>query len=464
MQEAKRSDIIQQAEVLADHYNAVVYNGEYYIPEDYETGFVQGTAPAPERTRWRKYQIQDLVLFGNQHFGMTYLGNMQSDLLSACIQHATQIESTVTQLLIKHGDQLNVLHHDGSLRVPTGSFVPNLLPVALNEDADDKQLVRDVIFEWVGFSSEQYTSLMHHLATVLAPGWSINRYVLLLGAGRNGKSVLMSMLQKLLGPDNYSQVTRQHIAGGQSEMLELNSKLLNVIMDGPATFISDSGNEKTLIAGEALATRKRYANHLDTVQTNALFIEGLNSEPRTNDTSSALQARLVRFEFPNTYPDNAKFFKHMTSEPLLGALLSLLIDHFVTEDDPHGALKKTVASMKMQLAQSLSNDLAMQFLLYIENNNPGQSEDILKDMWLPDLAKRFTSWTLSHNDLTARTDEDVRDILKSVVKFKRGSKRHNGVMLHPLRVDALTPAGQDLLDAQRTEDTNASDTASVVED
>ena len=79
----------------------------------------------------------------------------------------------------------------------------------LNEDVADKDRVFGVITEWLD-SEEEAHSLLHHLATALAPGWSAVKYVLLLGEGRNGKSLLMKMLHQMIGWDNVSSVTRQN--------------------------------------------------------------------------------------------------------------------------------------------------------------------------------------------------------------------------------------------------------------
>src|SRR5690606_31475051 len=118
------------------------------------------------------------------------------------------VERPAEELLVKTEAGLKRLTTDGTLEDPTGAFVPNTLTPMLNEDSAAKKKILRTVAEWVD-GEEEANSLLHHLATALAPGWSAVKYVLLLGEGRNGKSVLMKMLQKLLAMENVSHVTRQ---------------------------------------------------------------------------------------------------------------------------------------------------------------------------------------------------------------------------------------------------------------
>jgi hypothetical protein len=330
-----KKELAEDAHKLAGSLNLVRYRNVTYIPADYETREI-AVPPAPGREIWLPINRDRVRLLARDMFDTLFAtdGELSSfDFMVA--QNAEYIEDPVQTLLVRTPTGLQELGPDGTLAEPSGSFVPNTLRPMLNTEADTKEKTFAVIAEWLD-SEEEAHALLRHLATSLAPGWSAVKYVLLLGEGRNGKSLLLRMLQAVMGKENASSVTRQQISEMSPVVTDLNGKLLNLVFDGQATYLKDSGAEKTLIAGEPFPIRRLYESTPTTVQTSALFVEGLQHEPKSKDKSPALQKRLVRFHFPNVYPMDRAFEKLMLSEERLGAFLSLLIDHFVKEEDLEG--------------------------------------------------------------------------------------------------------------------------------
>lgn len=409
---------------LARSFNLVRYRNITYIPADYET-LETSVPPEPDRTVWlplTRDRIQELAavqyetLFGSD-------GELAAfDFMVA--QASMLVRADIHTLLVRTSDGLKQLDDDGQLIPVTGDFRPNTLEPVLNTDTATKEQVFNVVAEWLN-SEEEAKALLSHLATALAPGWSAVKYILLLGEGRNGKSLLLKMLQEVFGRDNTSNVTRQAIATQSPVVCELNGKLLNLVFDGQAEYLKDSGAEKTLIAGEPYPIRRLYESSPTKVQTNALFIEGLQREPKTSDKSSALQKRLVRFQFPNVYPFDRKFEKTMLSEEMLGAFLAVLIDHYVREDEVAERLALTSKAMELQLEQMFANSLGMQFIKYVEETDPLGATSML-GVPLQDLTKLFQSWRLKENDLGTWSDPDVQAQLLPFLNTERRGVRIDG--------------------------------------
>jgi phage/plasmid-associated DNA primase len=286
------------------------------------------------------------------------------------------------------------------------------------------------------------------------------KYVLLLGDGRNGKSVFLSMLEGVFGQENRSSVSRLEISEKSPVVTELLGSLVNIVYDGVAAYLKDSGNEKSLIAGEPIGVRKLYSSELTRVQTNALFIEGLNKEPKSSDKSSALQARLVRFWFPNSYPDDLAFRDRMLSEDMLGALLSLLIDHYVRKQDKAVMLAPTRASLQLQLEHMHTNSLALQFLTYLERTDPLGSECLIGDD-TSELASRFQSWRVREGDMAVWSEPDIFELFRPVVTTERRSKRTGGKVRKVRTITGFKTSAAQLLASSREE---SDDTAAVVDE
>lgn len=447
-----KKELSQEAFKLARSFAMVRYRHITYMPADYETHDTTIT-PAPDRTIWVPLNRAKIQRQAAEQFDTMFATESELSSFEFMVaQSANRHDGECNTLLVRTTEGLRELQEDGQLHEVTGGFVPNTLWPMLNTEQEDKQEVLDTIVEWLD-SEEEAHSLLRHLATALAPGWSAVKYVLLLGEGRNGKSVLMKMLQSIFGWDNCSNVTRQEIAAASPTVAELNGKLLNVVFDGRAEYVKDSGMEKSLIAGEVIPIRKLYESVPTPVQTNALFVEALNREPKSTDKSMALQKRLVRFQFPNVYAQDHRFEARMLSEQMLGAFLALLIDHYVHRDDVAEKLAPTRKGVELQLEHMFINSLGLQFLRHVEETDPmGTAGLIGAD--LSDVVKTYQAWRIKENDLGGWAEPDVATLLQPLLNIERKSKRVGGKPRKIKVVTSLKAEALAFIDTLKGDDTD----------
>jgi hypothetical protein len=454
-------DRAEEAHKLASSFQLVRYRSGLYLPEDYEAPQF-GILPDEDRTVWRPLPREELRRIAAYQFETLFASDGELAGFEFMVaQNSEQADDMATTLLVRTSEGLQQLNEEGELIGVTGKFVPNTLLPSLNHDDAAKEEVFKVIAEWVD-SEEDAHSLLTHLATALAPGWSAVRYVLLLGEGRNGKSLLLRMLQSVIGIHNVSNVTRLDIAEKSPVVTELNGKLANIVFDGQAEYLKDSGAEKTLVAGEPYPIRRLYDSTPTVVQTNALFVEGLNNEPKSKDKSSALQKRLVRYHFPNVYPLDRGFEKLMLSKTYLGAFLSLLIDHYVREDELAVKLAPTTKAIELQLEHMYTNSIALQFLKYLEESSMLGAEEIVGEP-LDTIIQRFQSWRVKENDLGNWASPDVAAQMQPLVTTDRKSARVNGKVAKVRVVTGFKPEAQAFIDSMKG-DTEDEDSAALVDD
>lgn len=428
-----KKQLADEAFKLSHSLHLVRYRSTTYIPADFET-LDSSVSPDIDRTIWMPLTRDDIRKLGAAHFDTLFGSDGELASFDFMVsQTANQIEKEITSLLVRTKQGLMELDETGTLVPATHEFRPNTLMPMLNEDQAEKDRVFAVISEWVD-SDEEAHSLLHHLATSLAPGWSAVKYVLLLGEGRNGKSLFMKMAHRLFGRANVSHVTRQAIAEQSPPVTDLNGKLLNLVFDGQAQYLKDSGAEKTLIAGEPFPIRRLYESTATMVQTNALFMEGLQREPKTHDKSTALQKRLVRFLFPNVYPLDHKFERLMLREETLGAFLSVLIDHYVIEEEMAEKLAPTARAIELQLEQMYSNSMGLQFLKHTEEED-ALGAVVLLGMPMAELVARFKAWRIKEDDLGTWAEPDVQALFQPLLNTERKTQRING---QPRKVRVVT--------------------------
>jgi hypothetical protein len=466
MEIRSQSEHKANAAVLSQSYESVFYNNVIYLPVDYEKGFIGGPPPA-DRRMWQPLNNDALIRFANEVFKVLFQNDSKKrDFILMVEQLSTRHYAAPNSLLIKTNQGLKMLGPDGTLADPTGDFVANTLPVMLNEDTLDQIEVFNTISGWLGDDEDEAHSLLHHLATSLAPHWSAGKYMLLLGTGRNGKSLLMTMLRNLMGSANCSSVTRQQMADSSPVLPSMNNKLMNIVFDGQAQYVKDSANEKSLIVGESISIRQLYSSSLTTVQTNGLFIEGLNHEPKSSDKSSALQTRLVRFEFPNQYAEDPTFFAQMTSDRYVGALLALLLEHYVPFENQNELLKPTAKQTDLKYDHVELNTPGVQYLAHVIETDPfGANSLIGKDS--STLYDEFRSWAIRNGDLRPWDNMTVAAQFSSWVVLTAPKSTRVAGKPNPVKtrtIAGFTKMALEYIEMRTGALSGAEDSASVVED
>lgn len=442
MELKQKQQLADAAKMLAASYELVQHSSMTFIPAHWLSEEVE---PLPE--------IKERIWLPLSRLEKRQLANVKANILFATDaelssfdymlrQFSSESDKATTDILVKTDKGLRLLTDEGKLEEPDGLFRPNYLKPKLNESKEDKAEVFAVLTNWLN-SEEEAHSLLNHLATSLSPGWSAVKYVLLLGDGRNGKSVLLSMLADLYGRENVSNITRQQMAEQLPVCVELNNKLLNVVFDGRMDYVKDSGLEKTLIAGEPGYIRMLYESSTTRVQTNALFVEGLNKEPKSRDKSSALQKRLVRFWFPHVFQRDIAFEKHMRSEKMLGAFLSLLIDHYVCKDEVIEKLAPSAGAQELQMNQMWMNSPALQFLEQLVLKDPTLGDSLVGSNLEP-LVNAFMAWRLNEGH-SEYSSADTATMFKECFEINWKTARVNGKMSRVRRIISIKPEAQTLL-------------------
>ena len=423
-----RESLAAEASKLAEDYHFVLHNALLYAPVHRDAPVLTVALLPPEDMRWIPLSVDELRLLANRQQGILFQN--QSELVNYIFmlkQRSELVTRAIPEVLINTDDGLRVLNTDGSMTEPTGEFIPNLLGPKLVTDPVEKQAVRDVLLDWLG-DEDTVTSLLHHLATALSPGWSAKKLVLLLGEGRNGKSTLLKMVEQLLGRENVSNITRQQMDKREPAIVDLNNKLANIVFDASSEFIKDSSTEKTLLVGESIGVRLLYESTNTTIKTNALFLEGMNREPLTRDKSQAIQRRITRFHFNKVFDEDTEFERTMCSDLKLGAFLALLLDHFVLPGEEAVKLAQSTTSYDLQIDQLVLNSWTFEFLQDQVDQDKKNIKRIMA-MAPAELRDSVIAWcTDHHRDMNISPAEAMRRIREIVVLERKSVRQGNKVV------------------------------------
>lgn len=128
--------------------------------------------------------------------------------------------------------------------------------------------------------------------------------VIFLGNGSNGKSLLASVIKKMLGEKNVSAIALDKLSGDRFSKQNLDKKLLNISSETNPEKVYSTSDLKTLTGGDAVEVEKKFCDAY-TTELYCKFILLANNMIQTADYSDGFYRRLMIIPFNKQYYDLA---------------------------------------------------------------------------------------------------------------------------------------------------------------
>lgn len=213
----------------------------------------------------------------------------------------------------------------------------------------------DEIFEYDFDKAQKIAFLQEWFGYCLVPDNTQHKFVWMVGAGGNGKSVLLNILRKLVGEAN---VSNAHIERLDEKFVrvELVGKLLNISseMSSEAT-VADS-YLKEIVAGDVIEAERKYQPSFS-FRPYVRLVGATNHLPRLLDTSDGFFRRAIVISF------NRQFIGDQCDPQLEGRLVEELPGILVWAVD---GLKRLRERGQFDIPQSSTAQLAQ----YRKDSNP----------------------------------------------------------------------------------------------
>ena len=170
----------------------------------------------------------------------------------------------------------------------------------------DAEAKAAVLLEAVGYS--------------LLPSCKFERFILLIGGGANGKSVVLDTVSALVGVEHVSAVQPSQF-GNRFQRAHLQGKLVNIVTEmAEGAEIADA-ELKSIVSGELTTAEHKMRPPFD-FQPFATCWFATNHMPHTRDFSEALFRRAIILQFNNRFdgPENDPHLKEKLRAELPGIL------------------------------------------------------------------------------------------------------------------------------------------------
>lgn len=134
------------------------------------------------------------------------------------------------------------------------------------------------------------------LGYLLMTGNPLQKIVLLLGEGGNGKGTFLRVLGNLLGEENYSSVSLHTLVEDRFAAASLHGMIANISGDLSSRFLSEPEILKQITGGDAITTARKYGQMFKFVPY-AVPVFAANEPFRTSDSSYGWRRRWEVIEF-----------------------------------------------------------------------------------------------------------------------------------------------------------------------
>ena len=151
-----------------------------------------------------------------------------------------------------------------------------------DKDRDEK---KQFVLEWMGLC--------------LVPDTTFEKFVVCVGEGGNGKSVLLKLMAELLGHENVYSAPIQRL-GNRRALAELDGKLLLTSSEINENTVMDDGILKQIVSGDTVEAERKY-EHPFTYTPVARIMLATNHLPKLRDVTHAFFRRLVMLRFNRNF-------------------------------------------------------------------------------------------------------------------------------------------------------------------
>ncbi|MDG7038771.1 MAG: hypothetical protein JRN37_06420 [Nitrososphaerota archaeon] len=322
----------------------------------------------------------------------------------------------------------NIIHlANGLLDIRTGNVSPETpeyysrikLPVVYDPEA--KAPLFEKTLSEILPDEDVRQDVIEEFAAVLWRTSKLQKGFMWVGNGRNGKSTLLSVLEALIGPKNFSSIAIQDLQNNRFKPAELDGKLANIYSDISATEIHATGIIKSIIGGDAITVEKKNRDPFTFKPLVKLFYSA-NQLPEVLDTSDAWFRRWKITEFTQEFEKekcDPDLLSKLTTPEELSGLLNLILK----------ALRELIARGRfaheddidlIRESWMLKADHLRRFIDVMLEPEPGA------DTPRQEIYDAYTKWCYDNGIVNVYSQRKFNDVFKTKIPVSQSSPKPGG--------------------------------------
>ena len=222
--------------------------------------------------------------------------------------------------------------NNGYINVDTLQFTPidrdtaiitrHRIDVDYNPNAYDKN-VDDFLDDVTLYNKKLRLVLEEIVGQCLIPRYEMQKFIVLVGNGSNGKSTYTNAIGELIGDKNKTSMKLEYMLGKEFAIHDLNGKLANFGDDIDKDLIVNQAMLKSLTGGSPITADVKNRSSIEFTNY-ATLIFSCNEVPKFRNSNKALEDRLYIVPFYQKYHrNNSTFGKKLSTETAKEYLFNL---------------------------------------------------------------------------------------------------------------------------------------------
>lgn len=235
----------------------------------------------------------------------------------------------------------------------------------------------------------------------------IEKAIMFVGNGRNGKGKTESLLKKFLGDKNYCAVSLSQLIPTSSGIVELHNRLANIAGDLSNTSLKDTGLFKEVTGRDSITAKRKYLRDLSFVNYSKQIF-ACNELPKVYDSSEGFWDRWLLFEFPYKFIDK-DIYDQLSKEERINKKIkdTDIIKRIATQEEMNGLLNKALDGL----------------LRLLKNKKFSYSKSVadVKDMWIrrSDSFEAFCIDNIEEDHNSYVLKKDVRKLFSKYTRLHK---------------------------------------------
>lgn len=217
------------------------------------------------------------------------------------------------------------------------------------------------VFEGASDKSSRVSAVLEFLGLSLTTTTEFEKALLLVGSGGNGKSILLKVLEIMVGEKNRVAVQMKQLEN-RFQRAHLDGKLANVMSELSEGGEIPDAEIKAIVSGEAITAEHKLRPPFEFLPVCKLWI-ATNHMPNVRDLSDGLFRRFIILSFPNRFDDkpnrDTRLFEKLAFEA--SGILNLCLRALAGVFD-RGFLTEPLSSREAVHTWKRDSDQASQFL------------------------------------------------------------------------------------------------------